>query len=143
MRRVTNRLLQPARAGKHCPMKSLLTLVAFLAAPALAQTAPDAQAKRGQALVLQCRICHTLAAGEPHRAGPNLHGIVGARAASRAGFTYSAAMKASGLVWDAATLDSYLTAPAKALPGTRMAFGGIAAPADRAAIIAYLANSVK
>jgi cytochrome c len=47
-------------------------------------------------------------------------------------------MKAKGGVWDEATLDAYLEAPMKALPGTRMAFAGVIDPADRKALILYL-----
>ena len=124
-------------------MKSLLLLAAALSAPAFAQTATDLQIKRGQLLFLQCKACHNINAGEPDKLGPNLHGIVGAKAGARANFAYSAAMQASGLVWNAATLDSYLAAPAKKVPGTKMTFGGVAAEADRIAIIAYLADAAK
>ena len=69
--------------------------------------------------------------------GPNLYGVVGRAAAATPGFNYSAAMKASKLRWDEQTLNEYLAAPQKKVPGTRMP---IATPdaAKRAAIIAYL-----
>ena len=47
-------------------------------------------------------------------------------------------MKASGIVWNAETLDGYLAAPKKYLKGTKMAFAGLKKEADRQNIIAYL-----
>ena len=73
--------------------------------------------------------------------GPFLGGVVGRKAAAVPGFNYSAAMKSSGLNWDEATLDSFLAAPMKKLPGTSMPVG-VAAPKDRADVIAYLATLV-
>jgi cytochrome c len=94
---------------------------------------------RGQLLFLQCRACHSLGAGEPHKLGPNLHGILGAPAASRPGFAgYSKALAATGLSWTETELDRFLASPARAVPGTTMAFAGLARAEDRAAIIAFL-----
>jgi cytochrome c len=47
-------------------------------------------------------------------------------------------MKAAALTWNEATLQAYLTAPMKKVPGTKMAFAGVANPKNRADIIAYL-----
>ena len=87
-----------------------------------------------------CKACHTVNKGGRNGIGPNLNGVVGRPAASVAGFNYSPALKASKLRWDAKTLDEYLAAPAKKVPGTRMP---IATPdaAKRAAIIAYLTSA--
>lgn len=120
-------------------------LAALIGAAALSPAAAqdDAMVKRGQLLFLQCRTCHSIKAGEPDKVGPNLAGVIGRKSASRPGYAYSAAMKAAGLTWDAATLDRYLTAPAKLVPGNKMGFGGIATPADRAAVIAYIDSASK
>jgi cytochrome c len=56
------------------------------------------------------------------------------------GFAYSAANRQSGLTWDPATLDRYLTSPRQVVPGTLMTFAGLHDPAQRAAVIAYLAT---
>jgi cytochrome c len=105
-------------------------MLAVTATPALAQTAtPPAFAA--------CKACHTVDKGGRNGIGPNLNGVVGRPAASVPGFNYSNAMKASKLRWDEATLDQYLAAPTKKVPGTRMPIG-MADPAKRAAIIAFL-----
>jgi cytochrome c len=109
-------------------------VAATLGGMALAQIAPAPAAPPAFAA---CRACHTVTAGGRNGIGPNLHGVVGRPAATVAGFTYSPALKASKLRWDEKTLNDYLAAPAKKVPGTRMP---IATPdaAKRAAIIAYL-----
>ncbi len=65
---------------------------------------------------------------------------MGRPAGSIPGFHYSAANKNSGLTWDAATLDRYLTNPRKAIPGTLMSYPGLSDPKKRADLIAYLAT---
>jgi cytochrome c len=116
---------------------------AITAGPAAAQEAAPAEAdpsvRRARVLSLQCRSCHSFKAGEAHKIGPNLNGIIGAASASRAGFQgYSDGLKAAKLKWDDATLDAYLTAPSKLVPGNKMAFAGIPKAEDRAALIAWL-----
>jgi len=114
----------------------LLSLV--FSAPALAQTAPAGDPVRGKLVFLQCQACHAVQAGETGLIGPSLAGVYGRKAGSLAGYDYSAPLKASGLVWDAANLDKWLTDPSALVPGTKMAFAGIASPALRADVIAYL-----
>ena len=94
--------------------------------------------QRAQRLFLRCQACHSIAAGEPDKIGPNLNGVVGRKAALKPGYTYSPALVKANLTWDQATLDAWLTRPAKLVPGTKMVFEGIAQPDERAALIAYL-----
>jgi cytochrome c len=54
------------------------------------------------------------------------------------GYQYSVAMQKAHLVWDAATLDKWLTKPTDLVPGTAMAFAGLPSEKDRQAVIAYL-----
>ena len=108
--------------------------VAAAASPAMAQNAAAG------AVVFQqrCQVCHAAPQGQPHGIGPNLAGVVGRKAASTA-FPYTDALKASGLTWDKATLDRFLTAPGKLVPGTRM-FVSVADPKERGDLVAYLAS---
>lgn len=84
-----------------------------------------------------CKSCHSVEKGKT-MIGPSLFGIMGTKAGEIPGYTFSAAMKASGLTWDDATLDKFLTSPMKTVPGTRMTYAGQPDAAKRAEIIAYL-----
>ena len=81
--------------------------------------------------------CHSLIPGRS-RIGPSLAGVYGRKAGAGIGFRYSAGMVSSGLVWDVATLDRYLTRPRDVVPDGNMTFSGLSDPAARAEVIAYL-----
>jgi cytochrome c len=116
--------------------------------PAAAPAAPvdlgtlmaSASSDRGENASKVCLTCHTFGQGEPNRLGPNLYGVVGRAVAGHGGFAYSPALKAHGGSWTWEQLDAYLTNPAKAVPGNKMAFAGIRNPRDRANLLAYLAS---
>jgi cytochrome c len=86
----------------------------------------------------KCVACHTIDKGGRNSVGPNMHGIVGRAVASVEGFSYSAAMKAKGGVWDEAALDAYIENPRKNVVGTKMSFAGISNADERKALIEYL-----
>jgi cytochrome c len=98
-----------------------------------ATTAADAR----PAAYGQCAACHSVEPGK-HGIGPSLAGVFGSKAGSAAGYNYSPANKNSGLTWDEATLDEYLTAPLKKVPGTKMSYAGMSDPAQRKAVIDYM-----
>lgn len=116
-------------------------LAAAIALPfvAVADDAPPAgDPVRGKEVYAMCMYCHAI---DANRVGPMHRGLFGRAAGSVPGFAYSAAMKRAGekgLVWNAKTLDLYLTNPQKVVPGTRMLFGGIPDAKTRADLIAYL-----
>ena len=97
-------------------------------------------AKHGQALFnSNCAICHSVSPGR-NVIGPSLFNVVGRNAGTVAGFPYSPALKASGVVWTPANLDTWLTSPREFVPKNRMSFAGVHMPNDRADVIAYLAK---
>ena len=116
--------------------------------PATDETVAEAPAATptaamGEQVFRRCVACHTIDKGGSNGIGPNLHGVVGRAVASHAGFSYSGAMKAKGGVWDDAALDTYLEAPMKAVPGTRIAFDGVIDDSERKALIMYLYEQSK
>ena len=84
---------------------------------------------------LQCKGCHSGTAGD---AGPPLRGLFGAKIASQPGFSYSEGLRARAGVWDAASLEAFLTSPTAFAPGVAMSGPTLATAQDRAAVIAYL-----
>lgn len=121
------------------PAAGCALLVAATIFPAIAQAAaPD-----GKRLYVRCQACHSTAAGQPNKVGPNLNGFYGKKAASKPGFRYSAALAKSNVKWDDKSLDAWLTRPNQLVPGTTMAFPGMTKPEERAALIAYLKTATK
>jgi cytochrome c len=87
----------------------------------------------------QCSICHSPQPGR-NIIGPSLFGVVGRHSGQIPGFHYSQANLRSGLTWNVATLDRYLTNPQQIVPGTLMTYPGLTDPLKRTALIAYLAT---
>jgi cytochrome c len=116
-------------------IRSIFTGVAVLILVSQAASAADA-ARGEQRFKVFCATCHAVDPAQ-RKSAVHLKGIVGRKAASVEGASYSPALKASGWTWDKARLDAYLADPRKALPGTTMMIG-VANAQDRADIIAYL-----
>ena len=104
------------------------------AAAARAANLPTGDPTRGKALYQGCAACHSI---DENDLGPRHRGVVGRPAGSIADYNYSAALKSSGLTWDEATLDRWLTNPSALVPGTKMFFK-IDDAQSRADVIAYL-----
>lgn len=109
----------------------------MLALPTVA-SAQDAAA--GKKVFTKCAPCHSIGPGAKNKVGPEQNGLIGRKAGSVEGFPYSAAMKNSGITWDEAQLDEYITDPKKKVPGNKMLFPGVKDEVERSDLIAYLAS---
>jgi cytochrome c len=110
-------------------------LLLLAAEPALA-----GDAAAGKVLFTQkCSICHAPVEGQ-NKIGPSLWGVVGRKAGSLPGYSYSDAMKNANRTWDEATLSDYLTNPRQKIPGIKMLFPGLPNETDRQNVIAYLST---
>lgn len=111
------------------------SIIGCCAAACLAAAAPLAgDAAHGKILYQACSACHSI---DENDLGPKHRGVVGRRAGNIADYAYSPALKQSGLTWDEAMLDRWLTNPSALVPGTKMFFK-IDDAQSRADIIAYL-----
>ncbi|MCJ2013394.1 c-type cytochrome [Methylobacterium sp. J-076] len=108
-------------------------LAAMIPLSAQAQEAGDAAA--GEKAFAPCKACHNF---QKNGVGPDLKGVVGRKAGTYEGYTYSAALKNSGITWDEANLHEWLKNPKAKVPGTKMIFQGY--PDDKKIndVIAYL-----
>src|SRR6516225_7182599 len=109
------------------------------APPASDQASAAGDATAGRLVFRKCQACHSIEPGK-NLLGPSLAGVIGRKAGTEAGFNYSPAMKSANIVWNAQTLDEYLSDPAKVVPGNKMPFPGLKTDHDRADVIAYLAG---
>jgi len=97
-------------------------------------------ATAGATVFKVCTACHSVGPGATNKVGPELNGLIGRKAGTVQGYRYSAAMKNSGLTWDAATFGKYINDPRGTVPGNKMSFGGVHDPKQIADLTAYLAS---
>jgi len=117
-------------------LRTLLAVAMIAAVPSLAVA--DVDLKKGKKVFRKCKACHAVGEKAKNKVVPQLNCVVGREAGAVKGYKYSKAMKASGLKWDDATLDKYLTKPKDLVKGTKMIFGGLKKDKQRANLIGYL-----
>ena len=118
---------------------ALIVVVATTAAaqtPATPPATPPAAAAAPSDFGI-CAACHEVAPGARPSLGPNLFGIGGRKAGSLADYDYSPAVKASGVTWNAETLQAFVIDPNKVVPDNKMDYPGADAAAAKA-IVDYL-----
>lgn len=120
---------------RHTSIAALVGTAAMLAASSALAGDPG---KGKSVFAQQCAMCHTATKGGPTILGPNLYGVVGRRAGSVAGYSYSPHMKAANWAWTDDKLEAYLPAPRDMVPGTKMGYGGLKDPTKLGDLVAYL-----
>jgi cytochrome c len=109
-------------------------LFALLTDTAIAAGDPGRGARDFQA----CMACHSVKPGE-HSTGPSLASLWNRKAGTAEGFArYSSVLRDANVEWNENSLDKWLSAPRKFIPGTSMNFQGIMDAQERADVIAYL-----
>jgi cytochrome c len=119
-------------------IRSLATVLTLGVLALATNTQAAGNAANGASVFDRCVICHSNSKGAPAKIGPNLFGVAGRKTGRQADFSYSAALKASGIVWTNDKLDAWIASPSTLVPGNRMAFAGIANTQQRADLVAYI-----
>ncbi len=136
----------PAQAAPEVVVKTAAAAPETPAPAEAAAAADPALLAQGEKVFKKCAACHKVGDGAKNSTGPTLNGIVGSPAGKVEGFKYSKpllAMAADGLVWDDASLHTYLENPKGMIKGGKMSFAGLKKEDERAAVIAYLATFAK
>ena len=113
---------------------AITTLLAAVAPPCMGVAHAAGDATHGAQVYKTCGICHSF---EKNGAGPKHAGVFGRTAGTVPDYRYSPALSKSGIVWNDATLDKWLTDPQALVPGSKMFFA-VDDAKDRADVIEYL-----
>lgn len=111
-----------------------------------AAAAAEASAENGADVFKKCRACHDVGPNAKNKVGPLLNGLLGRKAGTIEGFSYSDANRKAGdggWVWTEENLLKYLEDPRAAMPGNKMAFAGLKDEQDRQDLVAYLKTFAK
>ena len=132
---------QPAvgRSGytkKETNMRALIVAGLIVLTSTAAAIAQDAAA--GEKVFVVCKACHRIGETAKNAVGPVLNGIIGRKAGTYTGYTYSDANKNSGLTWDEATFREYIRDPKAKIPGTKMTYAGLKDEQKINDLLAYL-----
>jgi cytochrome c len=127
----------------HMNGLSSIVLAAGLTAISVPAWAQAGEPGRGERLFRACAPCHSL---EPNRnmTGPSLAELWNRKAGELASFSrYSPALKQSGIIWDAKSLDEWVKDPQHFIPGNTMTFPGIKDARQRADLLAFLKEATQ
>jgi cytochrome c len=144
------KILGEAKSGDMPPMQyrllhwdAKLSKADVLALSALGKSGGGSEAAlggagdavRGKAVFeKRCTGCHAM---EADREGPRLAGVYGRKAGSVAGFAYSPGLKNSGITWNDATLEIWLSDPDLVVKDNNMSIG-VPKAEERRDLIAFL-----
>ena len=104
-------------------MRRFILVALLTVAGAGGASAQDAAA--GEKVFGVCKACHQIGENAKNAVGPVLNGVIGRKAGSVPGYSYSDANKNSGITWDETTFREYIKDPKAKVPGTKMAYAGL------------------
>ena len=124
-------------ANKTGEQKARVCFFALLAVAGAGEVrAQDAAA--GEKVFGVCKACHQIGETAKNNVGPALNGLIGRKAGSVAGYSYTAANKDSGITWDEATFREYIKNPKAKIPGTKMIYAGLKDEQKTSDLVAFL-----
>jgi len=117
-------------------MRGIIAVTLLAIAGAGHANAQDAAA--GEKVFGVCKSCHQIGENAKNSVGPVLNGVIGRKAGSVPGYSYSDANKNSGITWDEATFHDYIQNPKAKVPGTKMIYAGLKDEQKIKDLIAFL-----
>ena len=117
-------------------MRGLLFITLLIVACSGEVRAQDAVA--GEKVFAVCKACHQIGENAKNVVGPTLNGLIGRKAGSVPGYSYSVANKDSGITWDESTFREYIKDPKAKIPGTKMIYAGLKDEKRTTDLIAFL-----
>ena len=117
-------------------MRGLLFITLLVVACSGEVRAQDAVA--GEKVFAVCKACHQIGENAKNVVGPTLNGLIGRKAGSVPGYSYSVANKDSGITWDESTFREYIRDPKAKIPGTKMIYAGLKDEKRTTDLIAFL-----
>jgi len=117
-------------------MRGLLFITLLVVACSGEVRAQDAVA--GEKVFAVCKACHQIGENAKNVVGPTLNGLIGRKAGSVPGYSYSVANKDSGITWDESTFREYIKDPKAKIPGTKMIYAGLKDEQRTTDLIAFL-----
>ncbi|MBB5053962.1 cytochrome c [Afipia massiliensis] len=117
-------------------MRGLLFITLLVVACSGEVRAQDAVA--GEKVFAVCKSCHQIGENAKNVVGPTLNGLIGRKAGSVPGYSYSVANKDSGITWEESTFREYIKDPKAKIPGTKMIYAGLKDEKRTTDLIAFL-----
>lgn len=137
---MNSRCASPRRLRKAILQPAMVAAALSILLASSAGAAGDVT--KGEKVFAKCKICHD-AASTQNKIGPGLKGVFGRKAGTVAGYTYSNAMKSSGIVWNEDKLKAFVANPKTLVAGTKMTFVGLKKQDEIEDLIAYLKTATK
>jgi cytochrome c len=121
---------------KESEMRSVILAAVLAMTGTSGAWAQDAAA--GEKVFAVCKACHQIGETAKNAVGPVLNGVIGRKAGTYPGYSYSDANKNSGLTWDEATFRDYIKDPRAKVPGTKMIYPGLKDEQKTTDLLAFL-----
>jgi cytochrome c len=121
---------------KECEMRGVILAAVLAMTGTSGARAQDAAA--GEKVFAVCKACHQIGETAKNAVGPVLNGVIGRKAGTYPGYSYSDANKNSGLTWDEATFRDYIKDPRAKIPGTKMIYPGLKDEQKTTDLLAFL-----
>ena len=86
------------------------------------------------------RVCHKIGPGAVNFVGPDLNGVIGRKAGTEAGYSYSDGAQGGRLDLGRRAAQQMADQPKADVAGTKMIFPGLPKESDRANVIAYISQ---